>query len=193
MNLQTVEQERDFYFEKLRGIEVMLQVYKEKEEEVAGSGNVNGVMDSIFKVMYATMDDDIAVDDEGNLVGDITIESSIDKSALQSVKAQDDLGNQEEDDDELLTSGIEDTAVVENDDQVNASVEEDLVPSNSNQFASDSDDFDDEELLTSGLDDDVPAVAKVDDSVNKIDDTEFKECLVSDDYSDDDDELLTED
>ena len=67
MSLQTVESERDFYFEKLRGIEVMLQVYKEKEEECTGSGDVNRVMERMFKVMYATMEDDVVVDDEGNV------------------------------------------------------------------------------------------------------------------------------
>ncbi len=67
MTLQTVESERDFYFEKLRGIEVMLQVYKEKEEEEVGSGNIVSVMDGIFKVMYATMEDNVVVDDEGNV------------------------------------------------------------------------------------------------------------------------------
>ena len=60
MSLGTVEGERDFYFEKLRGIEVMLQVYKEKEEDVVGSGDVNKVMESIFKVMYATMEDNVS-------------------------------------------------------------------------------------------------------------------------------------
>ena len=67
MTLQTVESERDFYFEKLRGIEVMLQIYKEKEDDVAGSGNIGSVMDGIFKVMYATMEDNVVVDDEGNV------------------------------------------------------------------------------------------------------------------------------
>jgi hypothetical protein len=67
MTLLTVESERDFYFEKLRGIEVMLQVYKEKEDEQVGSGNIGSVMDGIFKVMYATMEDNVMVDDEGNV------------------------------------------------------------------------------------------------------------------------------
>jgi hypothetical protein len=67
LTLQTVESERDFYFEKLRGIEVMLQVYKEKEEERVGSGNIRNVMNGIFKVMYATIDDNVVVDDEGNV------------------------------------------------------------------------------------------------------------------------------
>ena len=67
MNLVAIESERDFYFEKLRGIEVMLQVYREKEEVEQGSGDVEGVLDRIFKVMYATMDDNVTVDDDGNV------------------------------------------------------------------------------------------------------------------------------
>ena len=67
VTLQTVESERDFYFEKLRGIEVMLQVYKEKEDEESGSGNVTKLMDSMFRVMYATMDDNVGVDESGNV------------------------------------------------------------------------------------------------------------------------------
>jgi microtubule-associated protein, RP/EB family len=77
MSINTVESERDFYFEKLRGIEVMLQVYKEKEESgevvlpVDGSGNGGGemkmVIDKIFKVMYAAAEDNVVVDDEGNV------------------------------------------------------------------------------------------------------------------------------
>ena len=46
---------------------VMLQVYKEREEEAEGSGDVTRVMDSIFKVMYASMEDNVVVDDEGNV------------------------------------------------------------------------------------------------------------------------------
>ncbi|KAL9180672.1 LOW QUALITY PROTEIN: hypothetical protein ACHAXT_011125 [Thalassiosira profunda] len=148
MNLNTIESERDFYFEKLRGIEVMLQVRNEEAE--AGSGDVNRVMDSIFKVMYATQDDDIAVDDEGNLVGDITVDASvnsINQSALVPPKAQDDQG-----DEELLTSGLDESAA-------GADVvpeEQEAVPPVEAQFSSDSDD---EELLTDGLDS--PPVEKV--------------------------------
>ncbi|KAL7541412.1 hypothetical protein ACHAXR_010889 [Thalassiosira sp. AJA248-18] len=193
MQLQTVESERDFYFEKLRGIEVMLQVYKEKEDEEQGSGDVNKVMDGIFKVMYATMEDEVVVDDEGNLLGDITVESSIDKSALLG-KAQDDLGDVEED--ELLTSGIENT-VEEEDEFLTPGIEktvedntnelEDVSPTK--QFSSDSDD---DELLTFGLDDEEP-VTQVDESVSKIDDSDFKECLVPDDDGFSDEDLLAED
>ena len=76
MDMKEIESERDFYFEKLRGIEVMLQVYKEKEEErgelLLEGGNSGGddtkkVIDKIFKVMYAAMEDNVVVDDEGNV------------------------------------------------------------------------------------------------------------------------------
>lgn len=44
-----VEKERDFYFEKLRDIEVILQ-------EVEDNGNGNDLTASIFKILYATAD-----------------------------------------------------------------------------------------------------------------------------------------
>jgi len=103
MNYQTVEGERDFYFEKLRGIEVMLQVYREKEQERAGSGEVNCVMDRIFKVMYASMDDNVVVDDEGNLPGETgAIESSVSVDEIAFTKTQD--APVEVDEEELLVS-----------------------------------------------------------------------------------------
>ena len=87
MSINTVESERDFYFEKLRGIEVMLQVYKEKEESgevvlpVDGSGNggeMKMVIDKIFKVMYAAAEDNVVVDDEGN----VSWQQNVPKSSL---------------------------------------------------------------------------------------------------------------
>lgn len=160
----------------------MLQVYKEKEDGVQGSGDVTKVMDRIFKVMYATMEDDITVDDEGNLLGDIlgdiTVESSIDRSTLLSFKAQDELLGEEEDDIE--------SALVE--DEVNAPEEKSLV----NQFSEDSDDLgdlDDDELLTSGFDDE-HVVAKFDEPVVVIDNGELREFVAvvhdDDDFSDED-------
>ena len=65
-----MENERDFYFEKLRGIEVMLQVYEDRsEEEREATGGSDGVISKIFKVLYAGAEDGIAVNDEGELIG----------------------------------------------------------------------------------------------------------------------------
>jgi len=196
MSINTVESERDFYFEKLRGIEVMLQVYKEKEESgevVDGSGSGGGemkmVIDKIFKVMYAAAEDNVVVDDEGNLVGDITIDDSVIRSNVSfgSIRphAQDELINDEDnddDDDELLTSGIvepvEAHVAVE---QVNNLVQ-----------LSDDDDDDDDELLTSGIISPVNEVLLTSDAVENVVLSANQHLQPDlDDDDDDDDELLT--
>lgn len=66
--LERVEKERDFYFEKLRGIEVMLQVH----EENAGASDANELTDNIFKVLYAKSEDNVVVNDDGKLQGNIS-------------------------------------------------------------------------------------------------------------------------
>mmetsp|Transcript_3539 Transcript_3539/g.7735 ORF Transcript_3539/g.7735 Transcript_3539/m.7735 type:complete len:474 (+) Transcript_3539:161-1582(+) len=195
MTLQTVESERDFYFEKLRGIEVMLQVYKEREEEKEGSGRVGKVMESIFKVMYATMEDDVVVDDEGNIVGDVPVESSLEQSALINEKVEDNLLREYEEED-LLTSevdngdefGMHEVGVSEN-------APEDIIPAT--QFSSDDSDLDDDELLTSGLDDEpITNVVEpeADLSVESEGYKKFLEVVRSDDDDDDfsDDDLLAD-
>ena len=65
-----MENERDFYFEKLRGIEVMLQAYEDQsEEEREATGGSNGVIAKSFKGLDAGADDGIVVNDEGELIG----------------------------------------------------------------------------------------------------------------------------
>lgn len=64
LTLDNIENERDFYFDKLRGIEVMLQVHDEKGEE----SNAEELIQRIFKVLYAKADDDIVVTEEGELI-----------------------------------------------------------------------------------------------------------------------------
>ena len=54
----TLEKERDFYFGKLRDIEVLLQHYQEQ--------NIPTV-DMVLKILYATEDEKVEVDDQGNL------------------------------------------------------------------------------------------------------------------------------
>lgn len=70
ITVHDIEQERDFYFEKLRGIEVMLQVHEERsEEEREAAGGSKEVMDKIFKVLYAAAEDNLVVGDDGELIG----------------------------------------------------------------------------------------------------------------------------
>jgi microtubule-associated protein, RP/EB family len=63
-SLAEVEKERDFYFGKLRNVELMLQVKQDKAWEGC---DLEGVVDSIFKVLYATADEDVAVDEQGEV------------------------------------------------------------------------------------------------------------------------------
>ena len=63
LTLTGIEKERDFYFEKLRGIEVMLQVHEEKVD----AKHADELVKKIFKVLYATSEDNIVVSDEGEV------------------------------------------------------------------------------------------------------------------------------
>lgn len=54
----TLEKERDFYFGKLRDIEVLLQAYQEQKLPV---------VDLVLKILYATEDEKVEVDENGNL------------------------------------------------------------------------------------------------------------------------------
>jgi microtubule-associated protein, RP/EB family len=59
-----VEKERDFYFRKLRNIELMLQVKQDKNFDEC---DLPAMVDNIFKVLYATADDEVAVDENGEV------------------------------------------------------------------------------------------------------------------------------
>lgn len=54
----TLEKERDFYFGKLRDIEVLLQAYQDQDIPV---------VDMVLKILYATEDEKVEVDENGNL------------------------------------------------------------------------------------------------------------------------------
>lgn len=68
--LLDTEKERDFYFSKSRLIEVLLQVHQETE------GNPTDLVEKIFKVLYAEVDDHLDVDEAGEVVNanDMTAE-----------------------------------------------------------------------------------------------------------------------
>lgn len=63
-NVVDIERERDFYFQKLRDIEVMLQVHQEKGEE----GEPDALIAKVFKVLYAVAEDGMVVTDDGEIV-----------------------------------------------------------------------------------------------------------------------------
>jgi len=60
-----IEKERDFYFGKLRSIELFLQMKQDQDWEGCERADV---VENLFKVLYATVDDDVVVDDDGNIV-----------------------------------------------------------------------------------------------------------------------------
>ncbi|KAG7356293.1 calponin homology domain containing protein [Nitzschia inconspicua] len=60
-----IEKERDFYFGKLRNVELMLQV---KQDKCFEDCELESVVDSIFKVLYATADEDVTVDEDGEII-----------------------------------------------------------------------------------------------------------------------------
>lgn len=64
-NMLEIETERDFYFEKLRDVEVLLQIYKEADPE---SSDPEGMVEKVFKILYATADEQITVGDDGEIV-----------------------------------------------------------------------------------------------------------------------------
>jgi RP/EB family microtubule-associated protein len=66
--LESIEKERDFYFDKLRGIEVMLQVH---EEDDGKDSEPEALIQRVFKVLYAKIEDNILVTDDGELLEDM--------------------------------------------------------------------------------------------------------------------------
>lgn len=58
LNMDTLEKERDFYFGKLRDIEMLLQ---------ANQSLQSSLTENILKILYASEEEKVTIDDEGNL------------------------------------------------------------------------------------------------------------------------------
>jgi RP/EB family microtubule-associated protein len=65
VSLQEMETERDFYFDKLRDVEIMLQVFKESDHS-----DPKHMVENVFKVLYATMEEQVAVGENGEILLD---------------------------------------------------------------------------------------------------------------------------
>lgn len=59
-----LEKERDFYFGKLRNVELMLQVKQDLNFEGC---DLEGVVGNVFKVLYATAEEDLEVAEDGEV------------------------------------------------------------------------------------------------------------------------------
>ncbi|CAB9508576.1 Microtubule-associated protein RP/EB family member 1 [Seminavis robusta] len=98
-SLLDIEKERDFYFQKLRDIEIMLQVHQEKGAE---AGDPNGMIDNVFKVLYATTEAPVVVNDDGEIINTSSVNTSaVDVDALGIVDDAADV-----DDDDLLENTL---------------------------------------------------------------------------------------
>lgn len=58
LNMDTLEKERDFYFGKLRDIEMLMQ---------ANAGLTNELTENVLKILYASEDEKVHIDENGGL------------------------------------------------------------------------------------------------------------------------------
>ena len=56
--MDTLEKERDFYFGKLRDIEMLMQ---------ANAGLTNELTENVLKILYASEDEKVHIDENGSL------------------------------------------------------------------------------------------------------------------------------
>ena len=56
--MDTLEKERDFYFAKLRDIEVLMQ---------ANQAQQNGLTENVLKILYASEEEKVTISDDGKL------------------------------------------------------------------------------------------------------------------------------
>ena len=59
MNMDTLEKERDFYFAKLRDIEMLMQV---------NPSQANPLTENILKILYASEEEKVHIEEDGTLI-----------------------------------------------------------------------------------------------------------------------------
>jgi RP/EB family microtubule-associated protein len=94
----TLEKERDFYFGKLRDIEVLLQAYQAQEIPV---------VDMVLKILYATEDEKVEVDENGNLNITNTADGAIEDAAPDEYNEEQPMDEEAGEPDEPEGEGVE--------------------------------------------------------------------------------------
>jgi microtubule-associated protein, RP/EB family len=96
-----LEKERDFYFNKLRNIEFMLQIHQDKAWEGI---DMEGIVGNVFKVLYATAEEDVAVNEAGDVIPLDALggEGGVDSSMLSLERSMEDPSFMTEEDENLL-------------------------------------------------------------------------------------------
>lgn len=80
--LVDLEKERDFYFGKLRNVELMLQVQQDKNFEGA---DLDAVVAKVFKVLYATAEEDVDIDEEGEVLPPAEPDDAVNTTEVSNV------------------------------------------------------------------------------------------------------------
>ena len=117
LTLNSMEKERDFYFGKLRDIEIMMQCHEENPE----TSDPAKLIRKVFKVLYATSDDNIEVDDDGNIIGynnesDI-LDNIMDDEAEAADNQNNDVANDVANDDQIkLEQSIQSIGISDSED-----------------------------------------------------------------------------
>ena len=100
------ENERNYYFEKLRHIEVLLQVFQERDTTTTGEDTTtttDKLVEDVFQILYATQQDNLVVNEDGQVVvaaAEVDDEEEVSMDRLANENSMDN------DMDELLSDNV---------------------------------------------------------------------------------------
>ena len=99
------ENERNYYFEKLRHIEVLLQVFQERDTTTTtgeDATTTDKLVEDVFQILYATQQDNLVVNEDGQVVvADAEVDDE--EGSMDRLGKEDSMDN---DMDELLSDNV---------------------------------------------------------------------------------------